>query len=73
MKQGIFKTVIIGMVGLSQIVAADSFTEEDINKSFYPYNDWTPTADDHTGGIAIRCWCPVVVGKEGLVDVFFGE
>jgi hypothetical protein len=53
MKQGILKTVIIGMVGLSQAVAADSFTEEDINKSFYPYNDWTPSADGYTPGVVI--------------------
>ena len=33
MKQGILKIVIIGMVGLAQTVAADSFTDEDINKS----------------------------------------
>ncbi len=53
MKQSILKIVIIGMVGLSQTVAADSFTEEDINKSFYPYNDWTPTADGYTPGDVI--------------------
>jgi hypothetical protein len=53
MKQGILKIVIIGMVGLAQTVAAESFTEEDINKSFYPYNDWTPTADGYTPGMVI--------------------
>ena len=53
MKQGILKIVIIGMVGLAQTVAAETFTEEDINKSFYPYNDWTPTADGYTPGVVI--------------------
>jgi len=53
MKQGILKIVIIGMVGLSQTVAAESFTDEDINKSFYPYNNWTPTADGYTPGMVI--------------------
>jgi len=30
MKQNILKIVIIGMVGLAQTVAADSFTDEDM-------------------------------------------
>jgi hypothetical protein len=53
MKQGILKIVIIGMVGLSQTVAAESFTDADIDKSFYPYKDWTPTADGYTPGDVI--------------------
>ncbi|MCH8058626.1 MAG: DUF1329 domain-containing protein, partial [Proteobacteria bacterium] len=53
MKQGLFKIVIIGMVGLAQSVAAEPFTNEDINGSFYPYNDWTPTADGYTPGVVI--------------------
>ena len=53
MKQGILKTVIIGMVGLSQTVAADSFTADDINQSFHPYSDWTPTAESYTPGMVI--------------------
>ena len=53
MKQGILKIVIISMVGLVQTVAAESFTDEDINRSFYPYNDWTPTAEGYTPGVVI--------------------
>ena len=53
MKQGILRILITGMVGLSQTVAAGSFTEEDINASFYPYNDWTPTADGYAPGVVI--------------------
>ena len=53
MKRSIFKILMIGMVGLSQTVAAESFTEEDINKSFYPYNDWTPAADGYNPGMVV--------------------
>jgi len=53
MKHCILKTVLIGMVGFSQTVAADPYTDEDINKSFYPYNDWTPTAEGYTPGVVI--------------------
>ncbi len=53
MKHGILKIFIIGMIGFSQIVAAESFTEADINTSFYPYNDWTPTAEGYTPGVVI--------------------
>ena len=53
MKQNILKIVIIGMVGLAQTVAADSFTDDDINQSFHPYADWTPTADGYSPGVVI--------------------
>ncbi len=53
MKQGTLKIFIIGMIGFSQIAAAEPFTDEDINQSFYPYNDWTPTAEGYTPGITI--------------------
>ena len=33
MKQGLLSILIISMVGLSQNVAAESFTDEDINKA----------------------------------------
>ena len=44
MKHGTLKLLITGLVGLAQTVAAEPFTEDDINRSFYPYKDWTPTA-----------------------------
>jgi hypothetical protein len=53
MKHGTLKLLITGMVGLAQTVAAEPFTEDDINKSFYPYKDWTPTAEGFTPGMVI--------------------
>ena len=53
MKQSILKVLMIGVVGLSQTVAAEPFTDEDILNSFHPYNDWTPTADGYTPGVVI--------------------
>jgi len=53
MKQGTLKIFMIGMIGLAQTVAAEPFTEQDINTSFYPYNDWTPTAEGYTPGVVI--------------------
>ncbi len=53
MKHSLLKILIIGVVGLSQTVAAESFTEEDINGSFYPYNDWTPAAEGYSVGVVI--------------------
>ncbi len=53
MKQGILTIVITGMVGLAQTVAAEPFTDEEINQSFYPYRDWTPTAEGYTPGVVI--------------------
>jgi hypothetical protein len=41
------------MVGLAQTVGAEPFTEDDINRSFYPYKDWTPTAEGFTPGMVI--------------------
>jgi hypothetical protein len=53
MKHGTLKLLITGMVGLAQTVAAEPFTEEDINTSFYPYKDWTPAAEGYAPGILI--------------------
>jgi Protein of unknown function (DUF1329) len=53
MKHGTLKLLITGMVGLAQTVGAEPFTEDDINKSFYPYKDWTPTAEGYTPGMVI--------------------
>ena len=53
MKHGTLKLLITGLVGLAQTVAAEPFTEDDINKSFYPYKDWTPTAEGFTPGMVI--------------------
>jgi hypothetical protein len=53
MKHGIFKTLIIGLAGVSMTVAAEPFTEDDINQSFYPYNGWTPTYEGYTPGMVI--------------------
>ncbi len=50
MKQGKLIFLMTGLIGLSQTVAADPFTDQDINTSFYPYNDWTPTAEGYTPG-----------------------
>ena len=50
MKQGKLVFLMTGLIGLSQTVAADPFTDQDINTSFYPYNDWTPTAEGYTPG-----------------------
>ena len=35
-------------------VSAAPFTEEDIQKSFYPYKDWTPTYQGYTPGMVIN-------------------
>jgi hypothetical protein len=53
MKHGTLKLLITGMVGLAQTVGAEPFTEDDINRSFYPYKDWTPTAEGFTPGMVI--------------------
>jgi len=53
MKQNILTLLIAGTVGLSQVAVADPVTEDDIAKSFYPYKDWTPTADGYTPGMVI--------------------
>jgi len=53
MKKRTLTLLIAGMVGLSPFAAADPVTEEDIVKSFYPYKDWTPTADGYTPGMVI--------------------
>jgi hypothetical protein len=53
MKHGTLKLLITGMVGLAQTVGAEPFTEDDINRSFYPYKDWTPTAEGYTPGMVI--------------------
>jgi len=50
MKLGKTIVLITGLIGLSQTAAADPFTEQDIDKSFYPYKDWTPTAEGYTPG-----------------------
>ncbi|HLF29792.1 MAG TPA: DUF1329 domain-containing protein [Xanthomonadales bacterium] len=53
MKHGIFVILIAGMVGFAHSAAADPFTEEDLNTSFYPYKGWTPTAEGYTPGMVI--------------------
>ncbi len=41
-------------LALAGTVAAAPFTEEDIQKSFYPYKDWTPTFDGYEPGMTIN-------------------
>jgi hypothetical protein len=53
MNHGILKLLILGTVGLAQLVAAEPFTEDDIQLSFYPYKGWTPTVDGYTPGMVI--------------------
>ena len=53
MNKGILSILVAGLVGLAQTVTAEPFTEEDINRSFYPYNDWTPEAEGYTPGMVI--------------------
>jgi hypothetical protein len=53
MKKRILTLLTAGIVGLSPFAAADPVTEEDIVKSFYPYRDWTPSAEGYTPGMVI--------------------
>jgi len=53
MKQGIFITLTISLVGFAALAAADPFTEDDISQSFYPYADWTPTFDGYSPGMVV--------------------
>lgn len=53
MKHRILGILIAGMVGFAQSAAAEPFTEDDLNASFYPYKDWTPTAEGYTPGMVI--------------------
>ena len=53
MKFTMTTVLIIAAAGLSQAVSAAPFTEEDIQNSFYPYKDWTPTAEGYTPGMTI--------------------
>lgn len=36
------------------VVSAAPFTEEDIQKSFYPYKNWTPTYQGYTPGMVVN-------------------
>lgn len=53
MKQGILSLLVVGLFGLSQTVAAEPFTEGDLEKSFHPYKDWTPTFEGYTPGMVV--------------------
>jgi len=53
MKRTTSAVLFTGLIALAQSLAAAPFTEEDIDQSFYPYNDWTPTAEGYTPGMVI--------------------
>ncbi|MDT8321260.1 MAG: DUF1329 domain-containing protein [Xanthomonadales bacterium] len=53
MKKAILLIFSAGVFGFAHSAAAEPFTEEDINRSFYPYQDWTPTFEGYTPGMVV--------------------
>jgi len=49
---------VLRLLTLSLVVVASgtvsAVSDEDIQKSFYPYNDWTPTAEGYEPGVVVN-------------------
>jgi hypothetical protein len=54
MKSFVLQFCVIASVTITALVAAEPFTEEDIENSFFPYKNWTPAFAGYESGMVIN-------------------